>query len=388
MSEIFYVNWRILGKIIQYNMVKFPTVRRVLFTLFFVLGYCLYVAVLLVFRLLDEVLFPGYRHVEIKEPVFIISNPRSGTTFLHRLLSLDQARYAYPLLYHAIFPSATFFSIIHFFAAIDKKIGNPMRWGISKFDAVVFKGWAAIHPMGLKKTEEDEGLFALAMNTPALILFSPFVAQMHELDFLDHASEEEKRKMRNFYVSSVKRFLYMEGSGKILLNKNVFDSGRIAWLMETFPTAKIIYPVRNPCEAVPSVISMFTVSWALHSPEMPLDSSYAKKFGWLAIKNYKHLFDFQKQMDRKNLVTFTYDSLIANPEQVVETIYAHFNWPITEPFLENIRKNQLRVAQYKSKHQYALSQFGITEEEIYDYLKEVFDYYGFTTSRRKMGESK
>lgn len=377
MSEIFYVNWRILGKIIQYNIIKFPSLRRVLFTLVFVIGFIAYLAVLFVFRILDEIFFSGYRKVEVKEPVFIISNPRSGTTFLHRLLSLDRERYVYPLLYHTIFPSATFFSIINFFSAIDSKIGQPMRWCISKFDAVVFKGWETIHPMGLKKTEEDEGFFALAMWTPALILFSPFITNEHQLDFLDDASPEEKRKMRNFYLSSVKRFLHIEGADKTLLNKNVFDSGRIYWLMETFPTAKIIYPVRNPYEAVPSVVSMFTVSWAIHSPDVPLDSVYAKNFGWLAIKNYKHFYDFQKQMDRKNLVTFTYDALISSPQKAVESIYTHFNWPISAAFQQAIIKNQQRSSQYKSKHQYSLSQFGITEAEIYEYLKEVFEFYGF-----------
>ena len=39
-----------------------------------------------IFFLFDDLLFPGYRSQEVKQPVFIIGNPRSGTTFLHRLL--------------------------------------------------------------------------------------------------------------------------------------------------------------------------------------------------------------------------------------------------------------------------------------------------------------
>ncbi len=38
---------------------------------------------------LDEIFFPKYRQQEIKTPVFIIGNPRSGTTFTHRLIEKD-----------------------------------------------------------------------------------------------------------------------------------------------------------------------------------------------------------------------------------------------------------------------------------------------------------
>ena len=35
---------------------------------------------------LDRIAFPGYRQQPIDRPIFIVGNPRSGTTFLHRLL--------------------------------------------------------------------------------------------------------------------------------------------------------------------------------------------------------------------------------------------------------------------------------------------------------------
>ncbi len=44
-------------------------------------------------RLIDELVFPKYREQEMVEPLFIIGNPRSGTTFLHCLLELDKERY-------------------------------------------------------------------------------------------------------------------------------------------------------------------------------------------------------------------------------------------------------------------------------------------------------
>ena len=42
--------------------------------------------------------------VAITEPIFVLGLPRTGTTFLHRLLSLDTARFRAPLLWELLFP--------------------------------------------------------------------------------------------------------------------------------------------------------------------------------------------------------------------------------------------------------------------------------------------
>ena len=38
---------------------------------------------------LDDLLFPDYRALTIRNPVFIVAQPRSATTFLHRTLAAD-----------------------------------------------------------------------------------------------------------------------------------------------------------------------------------------------------------------------------------------------------------------------------------------------------------
>jgi hypothetical protein len=39
---------------------------------------------------MDDLLFPGYRKQKVERPLFILGNFRSGSTFLHRLLSRDR----------------------------------------------------------------------------------------------------------------------------------------------------------------------------------------------------------------------------------------------------------------------------------------------------------
>jgi hypothetical protein len=132
-------------------------------------------------RLLDEILFPNYKRVPVKQPVFIISNPRSGTTFLHRLMCLDEEKFVYNLLYHTTFPSITLYRIIQFFSAIDNKIGKPLHRLMDLINDKMFGGWDDIHATGFNKSEEDEGLHFVSGISPSVGLVTPFLIDFKEL---------------------------------------------------------------------------------------------------------------------------------------------------------------------------------------------------------------
>ncbi|MGB1248157.1 MAG: hypothetical protein ACPG4Z_04675, partial [Chitinophagales bacterium] len=70
-------------KIIKLNLIDNFSIRRFLFTSLFIFLHSLGVVFLSFGRILDEIFFRGYRKVDLSSPVFIISNPRCGTTFLH-----------------------------------------------------------------------------------------------------------------------------------------------------------------------------------------------------------------------------------------------------------------------------------------------------------------
>jgi hypothetical protein len=43
--------------------------------------------------LLDDVFYARYKKERVRKPVFIVGNPRSGTTFLHRLMAKDRRNF-------------------------------------------------------------------------------------------------------------------------------------------------------------------------------------------------------------------------------------------------------------------------------------------------------
>ncbi len=376
-ASVFYIHIKTFLKIVYLQCIKHFSIKRLLITLLFVFLFSLVSLTVLIFRILDEILFPNYRKLEVKKPVFIIANPRSGTTFLHRLFCLDEERYGYTLLYHTLFPSITFFKLVDFFGAIDRKIGHPMRKTFDFLDGIFFKGWEEIHPMGFNQSEEDEGTFIFTLITSGIFLLCPYMDEIDYVKFPDLMSEKERKSLAEYYKSSIQRFMYSFGTDKIFLSKNVMSTGRLNTIIDIFPDARVVYVVRSPYEAVPSFISMFSAAWKAHSPEIPENSKYHRAWGELAMDYYVYFHENIRKLPENQWCTLKYEDLVENPHREMLKIYHHLNMPVSQVFDERLRQASGRAKKYKSGHSYSLEQYGMTRAEVLAKLEPVFDRYQF-----------
>ena len=57
---------------------------------FYLLNYAIKLPFIALCWCLDELLFPQYHQKVIRTPIFIVAQPRSATTFLHRTLASDE----------------------------------------------------------------------------------------------------------------------------------------------------------------------------------------------------------------------------------------------------------------------------------------------------------
>src|SRR5258705_7812825 len=74
---------------------------------------------------LDDLLFPGHKTQPIEKPLFILGNLRSGSTFLHRLLSRDSATFTSLTIWDIyLSPSVTQKKITQFISRMDKRFGG------------------------------------------------------------------------------------------------------------------------------------------------------------------------------------------------------------------------------------------------------------------------
>ena len=89
--------------------------------------------------LVDNLFYPDYQHQEVREPVFIVGNFRSGTTFLHRLLTKDEGSTSFTSWELYLAPSVVGRRFYHHLMRINYALGNPARWVIRIFNRIVEK---------------------------------------------------------------------------------------------------------------------------------------------------------------------------------------------------------------------------------------------------------
>jgi hypothetical protein len=376
-ASIFYIRLRTHFRVVYLHCIKYVTLKRFFIGIAYLLVIFIVSSVNIISRLLDELLFPNYKNIKIKQPVFIISNPRSGTTFLHRLMCLDEEKYVYNLLYQSTFPSITFYRMIQFFGAVDNRIGKPLHKLLDFINDQFFGAWDEIHATGFNKSEEDEGLHFVSGISPSIGLVTPFLKEFRELYIPDKLDTVSKEKIKKYYKATIQRWMYALGSDKLLLMKTVMSSGRLEMLHELFPDVKIIFLIRNPYQAIPSFTSMFAEPWNTIHKDIPENSDAYREWGELGIAYYKYFNEQKNNFKKENFITIQYTDLVAQPKQTVLKIYNQLKLETTPAFLDKLENATNKARAYKSAHSYSLETYGFDKDHIYNELKFIFDEFGF-----------
>ena len=329
--------------------------------------------------LLDSIFFSGYRKLSVRQPVFIIGPPRSGTTYLQRLLAKDEGRFSSMKSWEIMFaPSITQKLLYVFLGRLDSLCGSPLYRLVRAAEKRIYRDLSEIHPASLFEAEED-GMILLHIFSSATAFFVlPFAEEFGPYFFFDQQIDHGTRaRVLGFYKRCVQNHLYVFGRDKIFLSKNPMFSTMIQSLDEVFPDAKFIYMARTPFETVPSTISL--ISYYFHSVMSPLEPyPYLKEqLDMLELYYNYPLAKFMGMAESRNQA-IDYCSLIERPYQTVTGLYARFGIGLTAAYEQVLQKEQEKARKYKSRHSYSLEQFGLKPEEIVKKYEPVFERYGFS----------
>jgi hypothetical protein len=371
-----YLNLDLLARAEYLALVKAPfSPRRWAYVLFFTGLYGLMWLIVAFGRMLDHVLFPQFKRQPVRQPVFIVAPPRSGTTLTQKLLSLDTERFVHNKLYETIFPAVTYQKLLRAQIRVDQRAGRPAGrlagWAERKW----FGGWDDMHKMRFNEPEEDDGFFVYTFVTEAIFLLFPYIEELWEAGFQDALPPEKRRKTMGFYRGCLGRQLFLNGPDKTMLSKATQSSGAVESLLAEFPDARFITIIRHPYKSVASHVSVFYPVWKAHSPEMPKDSPVSKAYGLLAVRWFQHLFAFRNRVNPRQYYCIDFRDLTRDPMRAIEDLYRHFDWPLSESFRARLEAAVRRERQFRSKHEYSLEEFGLSEEWIQRELGPVLDYY-------------
>lgn len=325
---------------------------------------------------LDEIFYPSYKKVNIKSPLFIISMPRTGTTWLQNVIGSDLEQYTSMKLWEMLFaPSIIQKKLVIFLSKADGYLNNFLTIRLRKWDLKLFKGYLPVHPSSLFGFEDDDLVLVNIFSNHFLIFFFP---ELKLFDFLFRfdQSQDEKRKKRilSFYKKCIQKHLYVFGKEKIYLSKSASHATRMQSLRQWFPDGCFIFTVRKPEEVISSTISLIIrLSEVFYTP-VNINSVTER-----TLKLFDHLFSYPFEVfqiwQKESYFINLYDELTRNIELEVTRIYQHFGIPLSQEFRQKLADEHLRSKSYKSQHLYSSEKWGLAGEEINRRYKEIFEKY-------------
>ena len=289
------------------------------------------------------------------DPIFVTGLPRSGTTFLFNLLSLDK-NHRSPRYWEIMSPlplTKSNFDI------------KKREWKINaelKFARTIIPKLRSMHHIRAQTPEECELLATINVRS---FVYMCMANVPEYVEYLKDCSFESVFKWHKKFF----QMLELNGRPKRWLLKDPSHIGHIPEILSTYPNAKFINIHRSPMESIGSFCSLAKNIRSAFSKNVN-----AIEIGHVILDFWQH--NLNKGIDAKHeladdqIIDLSYSAFIGNPLLAVKSIYEKFNLDIdieTENNMEQYLINQTKLK--KQKHTYSLEEFGLNEKNINDHLE-------------------
>jgi hypothetical protein len=325
---------------------------------------------------LDYVFYPSHRKQAIDRPIFIIGNPRSGTTFLHRLL-VGAGDMAALELWEMMFPAITARKLLGGIVPRLDKL-SPARYHPSD-----------VHDTSLRGIETDDvAWFFRTMSGP--FAWAYFLAWqdtwgsgLSRREFaIDGVTPREEERFFDYYDACWRRNLTLKRANRVLAKTSMLTM-RLEAVLRRYPDCKLVYVIRDPVEVIPSGMSLLASvlenGYDVWNRTKEVDQRRWLENLYLAscdMLRYFHDAHTSGKIPERNLCIVRYEDLINDLEPTMERILDFVEIKPTEAFVDEVREQAARQRSYTSGHGHSPSQFGLTPERIRADLGFVYDAFG------------
>ena len=321
---------------------------------------------------LDRILFPSYREKPIDRPIFIVGNPRSGTTFLHRLLlgAGDTAAFE---LWEMLFPAITARKLLgRIVPRLDRL--SPARYHPSD-----------IHDTNLRGIETDDVLwFFRTLDGP--FAWAYFFAWQDNWGSalcrremgVEGVTDRDRERFFNYHEECWRRNLAYKKVNRILAKTSMLTFR----LDEVYPDARFVLTHRDPVEVIPSGMSL--VSGVLDNGYDAWNhTSEADQQRWVEnvyqascemLRSFHDAYT-SGRIPQKNLCVVRYTDLLQNLEPTMARILDFVEVEPSAEFVAEVRAQAERQRSYKSRHQHSPEKFALDPERIRRDLAFVYETF-------------
>ena len=356
LKRIFKV-YLIIGK--NFNMWLSPIFTGVLL-------FCLRIIVV-VGQILDNLFFWSIRK-PLKNPIIIVGNPRSGTTFLHRFLIKQQIGTG-SQLWQTLYPSILIQKLVKPFLPLMEKI-SPARHHSTE-----------AHKTSLTSVETDD-VSLLFRYLDGFFLYGFFLTFDDDdlFHWVDPRIRDTSKRDFEWFESTWKRNLISNKSNRYI-GKLFSLSSNLPSFQKQYEDAKILYMIRDPLSVIPSGLSLVTGVLDKKFDFWSLESDTKKRFInrlYLALVELLKRFHqdwVTNKIDKEKVMIIRFDFMMNNFESLMDDIIDFLNIQRNDQLLKDIQRTAEKQREYESGHKYDLEKFGLSENQIKNDCKEIYQTF-------------
>ena len=309
--------------------------------------------------------YPDILNTPIKQPLFILGLPRTGSTYLHNLLCQDPSVRWLPLWQAYIpYPSPD-----------PQTSGQDPR---IKQTQDAFKNYEFFTPESTAMHKYDacspEECVWLLQNNFACTSFS-FLTQIPS--YTAWLGNQDMVPVYEYYRQQLQILDWRFASNRWIL-KNPFHLGDLSALKTVFPDACFIQTHRDPAQVVASYCHLIKNLRPVYSDHLDLQAIGQEILGILS-NQVKQGMKARETMENQRIYDVNFSQLVQNPLETVRQIYNHFGYELTQTMEENVQQYIKNNPRYKhGKYGHSLEEFNLdltnVNQTFFKYIKK-FEMY-------------
>ena len=316
---------------------------------------------------LDHLFFWSIRK-PLNNPIIIVGNPRSGTTFLHRFLIKHQIGSG-SQLWQTLYPSILIQKLVKPFLPLMEKV-SPARHHSTE-----------AHKTSLTSVETDD-VSLLFRYLDGFFLYGFFLTFDDDdlFHWVDPRVRDTSKRDFEWFESTWKRNLISNKSNRYI-GKLFSLSSNLPSFQKQYEDAKILYMIRDPLSVIPSGLSLVTGVLDKKFDFWSLESDTKKRFInrlYLALVELLKRFHqdwVTNKIDKEKVMIIRFDFMMNNFESLMDDIIEFLNIQRNDQLLKDIQHTAEKQREYQSGHKYDLEKFGLSENQIKNDCKEIYQTF-------------
>ncbi len=316
---------------------------------FYLLSYTIKLPLIALCWCLDELFFPQYHQQAIRTPVFIVAQPRSATTFLHRTLAADEATFFSIRLLEWRYPSILLQKILQATGSLER-MSQVNYWGNNDRAELAEK----MHYSYLNDYEDDGFLFEECfLHQFYVINRFPYPRLLKNLNNFSQLPQKTRGKMLKTQYQVIQKVLYLRGGNLIYVSKDNECLQRLEMMKSLYPDALFVTITRASEKFMNSYVTLICQSaYCKSGVDVTTIPAWVPMQRSVRAEAAKQTIQFFESLPPNQKLCFSFDRLTQNIQDSIELVYRCLNLPLTAEYVQYLQnldtRQNLRDAGYQT----------------------------------------